>query len=41
MPLRYTAFIEEADSIVAQLEKEIKQHHENTKETEVQMKVAQ
>merc|ERR1719428_52539 len=36
----YTAFIEEADSIVAQLEKEIKQHHENTKETEVQMKVA-
>merc|ERR1719191_1702583 len=30
----YTAFIEEADSIVAQLEKEIKQHHENTKETE-------
>jgi hypothetical protein len=36
----YTAFIEEADSIVAQLEKEIKQHFENTKETEVQMKVA-
>merc|ERR1719352_2045306 len=36
----YTAFIEEADSIVAQLEKEIKQHFENTKETDVQMKVA-
>merc|ERR1719201_1759808 len=36
----YTAFIEEADSIVAQLGKEIKQHFENTKEAEVQMKVA-
>merc|ERR1719313_1515010 len=36
----YTAFIEEADSIVAQLEKEIKIHLKQVEETEVQMKVA-
>merc|ERR1719313_2273224 len=36
----YTAFIEEADSIVAQLEKEIKIHLVQVKETEKQMKVA-
>merc|ERR1719191_1777065 len=36
----YTSFIEEADSIVAQLEKEIKIHYKEVKEAELQMKIA-
>merc|ERR1719395_189358 len=36
----YTAFIDEADSIVAGLEKEIKVHLKQVKEAELQMKVA-
>ena len=36
----YTAFIDEADSIVAGLEKEIKVHLKQVKEAELQMKIA-